>query len=60
MFSFFSTDAMVFDAYVLQGFRYQWPRNEKEVLALTASQYHRLLEGLAIEPRRFPLPKDMV
>ncbi len=45
---------------VLIGFRYQWPRNEKEVLALTASQYHRLLEGLAIEQKRFPLPKNLV
>ncbi len=45
---------------VLIGFRYQWPRNEKEVLALTASQYHRLLEGLAIEQKRFPLPQNLV
>ncbi len=45
---------------VLIGFRYQWPRNEKEVLALTVPQYHRLLEGLAIEQKRFPLPKDLV
>ncbi len=45
---------------VLIGFRYQWPRNEKEVLALTASQYHRLLEGLAIEQKRFSLPKNLV
>ncbi len=45
---------------VLIGFRYQWPRNEKEVLALTTSQYHRLLEGLAIEQKRFPVPKDLV
>lgn len=45
---------------VLTGFRYQWPRNEKEVLSLTAPQYHRLLEGLAIEQKHFPLPKDLV
>ncbi len=45
---------------VLIGFRYQWPRNEKEVLSLTMTQYHRLLEGLAIEQKRFPLPKDLV
>jgi len=45
---------------VLIGFHYQWPRNEKEVLALSVPQYHRLLEGLAIEQKRFPLPKDLV
>ena len=45
---------------VLIGFRYQWPRNEKEVLSLTMTQYHRHLEGLAIEQKRFPLPKDLV
>ena len=45
---------------VLIGFRYQWPRDAKEVLALTAPQYHRLLEGLAIGQKRFPLPKDVV
>ncbi len=45
---------------VLIGFRYQWPRNASEVLALTEPQYHRLLEGLAIEQRRFPMPKDLV
>ena len=45
---------------VLIGFRYQWPRNEKEVQVLTAPQYHRLLEGLAIEQKRFSLPKDLV
>lgn len=45
---------------VLVGFRYQWPRNEKEVLALSASQYHRLLEGLAIEQKRYSLPRDIV
>ena len=45
---------------VLIGFRYQWPRNAKEVLTLTAPQYHRLLEGLAIGQKRFPLPKDVV
>ena len=44
---------------VLIGFRYQWPRNASEVLALTGPQYHRLLEGLAIEQKRFPLPKDL-
>lgn len=45
---------------VLRGFRYQWPRNEKEVKALTRAQYHRLLEGLTIERKRFPLPKHLV
>lgn len=45
---------------VLIGFHYQWPRNEKEVLTLTPPQYHRLLEGLAIEQKRFPLPRDLV
>lgn len=45
---------------VLIGFRYQWPRNEREVRALKAPQYHRLLEGLAIEQKRFPLPQDLV
>jgi len=45
---------------VLIGFRYQWPRNASEVLALTGPQYHCLLEGLAIEQKRFPLPKDLV
>ena len=44
----------------LIGFRYQWPRNEKEVRALTVSQYHRLLEGLSVEQKRFPLPKNLV
>lgn len=45
---------------VLTGYRYQWPRNEKELRLLTAPQYHRLLEGLPIEQKRFPLPKDLV
>ena len=45
---------------VLIGFRYQWPRDAKEVLTLTSPQYHRLLEGLAIGQKRFPLPKDVV
>ena len=45
---------------VLIGFRYQWPRDASEVLALTGPQYHRHLEGLAIEQKRFPLPKDLV
>ena len=45
---------------VLIGFRYQWPRSEKEVRTLTAPQYHRLLEGLAVEQKHFPLPKDLV
>ena len=44
---------------VLMGFRYQWPRNESEVKAITVSQYHRLLEGLELERKAFPLPKDM-
>ncbi len=45
---------------VLMGFRYQWPRDEKEVMALTAPQYHRLLEGLTIERKHFSLPKNLV
>lgn len=45
---------------VLTGFRYQWPRNEKEVRSLTRAQYHRLLEGLTTEQRKYPLPKDVV
>lgn len=45
---------------VLIDFHYQWPRNEKEVRAITAPQYHRLLEGLAIEQKRFALPRDLV
>lgn len=45
---------------VLVDFRYQWPRNEQEVLAITVPQYHRLLEGLAIEQRCSALPKDLV
>lgn len=45
---------------VLVGYRYQWPRNERELLTLTAPQYHRLLEGLPINQRRAALPKDLV
>ena len=45
---------------VLVGFRYQWPRNEKEVQTLTVAQYNRLLEGLAIKQRRYTMPRDMV
>lgn len=44
---------------ILFGFRYQWPRNENEVKAITPPQYHRLLEGLEIERKTFPLSKDM-
>lgn len=45
---------------VLIGFRYQWPRNEKEVKAITGMQYQRLLEGLEIERRHLALPKHIV
>lgn len=44
---------------ILFGFRYQWPRNEREVKEVTIPQYHRLLEGLEIEWKTIPLPKDM-
>ena len=42
---------------VLIGFRYQWPRDAKEVLMLTASQYHRLLEGLVKFLKNCDFPK---
>ena len=45
---------------VLTGFRYQWPRTAREVRSITPPQYHRLLEGLEIERKRFPVPKDLV
>lgn len=45
---------------VLTGFRYQWPRNEKEVKAITGAQYRRLLEGLEIERKRYHVPKHLV
>lgn len=44
---------------ILLGFRYQWPRDENEVKAITMPQYHRLLEGLELERKTFPLPRDM-
>jgi transposase len=45
---------------VLSGFRYHWPRSAREVRSITPPQYHRLLEGLEIERKRFPVPKDLV
>lgn len=45
---------------VVTGFRYQWPRNEKEVKAITGAQYRRLLEGLEIERKRYRVPKHLV
>ena len=45
---------------VLNGFQYQWPRNEKEVKLLTTAQYHRLLEGLTVERRRVSQPKHLL
>lgn len=42
------------------GYKYQWPRDEREVKPLTTAQYHRLLEGLTIEKRHYKLPRDLV
>lgn len=31
--------------------RFQWPRNAKEVLEITEEQYHKLMDGFAVEYR---------
>lgn len=32
--------------------RFQWPRNEEEVRALSSQQYKWLMEGLSIEQKK--------
>ncbi|WP_349948560.1 IS66 family insertion sequence element accessory protein TnpB [Lacrimispora sp. BS-2] len=36
----------------LEAGRFQWPRNEQEVLAITPEQYTWLMQGLSIEQTR--------
>lgn len=45
---------------VLHGFRYQWPRSSEELKNITPAQYHRLLEGLTLEPRHLPPPRNLI
>ena len=45
---------------VLENYKYQWPRNQEEVRAITPRQYQRLLEGLSIERQKARQPKDWV
>ena len=36
--------------------RFQWPRNEREALALTPQQYRWLMEGLSVEQKKLISP----
>ena len=41
--------------------RYQWPRNQEEVLCLSPQQFRWLLEGLSIhQPKAHQAVKDIV
>ncbi|WP_084331060.1 IS66 family insertion sequence element accessory protein TnpB [Ruminiclostridium cellobioparum] len=45
-------DGFVFVYKRLANARFQWPRNEAEVKAITLKQYRWLMYGLAIEQKK--------
>ena len=45
----FEEDGFVLLTKRLTRGRFQWPRNRREVLDLTEEQYHKLMDGFAIE-----------